>query len=68
MKCLALHDGTGSKVGTGGMQSKLFAAKYAMNAGVDVFIGTGEGAKKLLEILETNGDGTYFTRNDKVHS
>lgn len=62
---LGFADGTGSKVGTGGMQSKLFAAKHAMNAGVDVFIGTGEGSNKLLEISEGNGDGTYFTRNEK---
>ncbi|MEK4424887.1 glutamate 5-kinase [Solibacillus sp. FSL K6-1523] len=62
---LGFADGTGSKVGTGGMESKLFAAKHAMNAGVDVFIGTGEGSNKLLEISEGNGDGTYFTRNEK---
>jgi glutamate 5-kinase len=62
---LTFASGSGSKVGTGGMQSKLTAAKYATNAGVDVFIGTGAGSHKLIEILAQNGDGTYFTRNEK---
>ena len=57
---LGFASGTGSKVGTGGMQSKLVAAKYAMNAGVKVFIGGGRGPDKLLNILQGNGDGTYF--------
>lgn len=63
---LGFASGSGSKVGTGGMQSKLAAAKFAMNAGVDVFIGTGSGAHKLIEILNNNGDGTYFKRNEKA--
>ena len=63
---LGFASGSGSKVGTGGMQSKLAAAKFAMSAGVDVFIGTGSGPNKLIEILNNNGDGTYFTRNDKA--
>lgn len=57
---LGFASGAGSKVGTGGMQSKLLAARYAMNAGVKVFIGTGFGEDKLQNILEGNGDGTYF--------
>lgn len=63
---LGFASGSGSKVGTGGMQSKLAAAKFAMIAGVDVFIGTGSGANKLIEILNNNGDGTYFKRNEKA--
>lgn len=63
---LGFASGSGSKVGTGGMQSKLAAAKFAMNTGVDVFIGTGSGAQKCLEILQGNGDGTYFQRNEKA--
>ena len=41
----------GSKFGTGGMKSKLEAAKTALSLGVSVFIGTGEGKDKLLQIL-----------------
>lgn len=57
---LGFASGAGSKVGTGGMQSKLVAAKFAMNAGVKLFIGVGKGKDKLTTILEGLGDGTYF--------
>lgn len=50
----------GSKFGTGGMKSKLEAAKTALSLGVSVFIGTGEGKDKLIQILEGTGDGTYI--------
>lgn len=59
---LELAKGAGSKVGTGGMQSKLLAARTALQAGVKVFIGKGEGPDKLIEILEGRGDGTYIDR------
>ncbi len=57
---LQLAGGSGSNVGTGGMKSKLFAAKTALTLGVKVFIGTGQGSDKLLQILEGHGDGTYI--------
>lgn len=52
---------TGSKVGTGGMKSKLIAAKTALSLGVSVFIGTGNGVNKLVEIIDGKGDGTYIS-------
>ncbi|WP_026675010.1 glutamate 5-kinase [Alkalihalobacterium bogoriense] len=52
--------GSGSKVGTGGMRSKIEAAKTALSLGVKVFIGTGEGSQKLLDIVNGKGDGTYI--------
>lgn len=55
-------EGSGSKVGTGGMQSKLLAARSALQAGVKVFIGKGSGEDKLIDILEGRGDGTYIDR------
>ncbi|EIJ78239.1 gamma-glutamyl kinase [Bacillus methanolicus PB1] len=60
---MAAAEGTGSKVGTGGMFSKLTAAKTALSLGVKVFIGRGEGRRKLLDILEDRGDGTYVGTN-----
>lgn len=57
---LGFADGAGSKVGTGGMQSKLLAARVALNFGVKTFIGTGQGTYKLTEILAGLGDGTYI--------
>lgn len=50
----------GSAVGTGGMRSKLEAAKTALSLGVKCFIGKGEGAHKLLDVLNGKGDGTYI--------
>ncbi|MEH7120044.1 glutamate 5-kinase [Neobacillus vireti] len=51
---------SGSSVGTGGMKSKLLAAKKALSLGVSVFVGTGKGKEKLADILEGKGDGTYI--------
>lgn len=61
---LGYADGASSAVGTGGMTSKLLAAKRALEAGVKVFIGRGQGAHKLLEILDGLGDGTYIEHDD----
>ncbi|HZW67510.1 MAG TPA: glutamate 5-kinase [Pseudogracilibacillus sp.] len=58
-------DSTGSKVGTGGMYSKLQAANKALSLGVKVFIGTGEGEAKLTNIISGKGDGTYIV-NDSL--
>jgi glutamate 5-kinase len=52
--------GSGSKVGTGGMKSKLIAAETALSLGVKVFIGKGSGENKLIDIIEGKGDGTYI--------
>lgn len=58
---LGFADESGSKVGTGGMRSKLLAAKTALTVGVPVFIGRGEGKNKLLDMLKGEGDGTYIS-------
>lgn len=50
----------GSLVGTGGMKSKVEAAQTALALGARIFIGTGSGSDKLVQILEGNGDGTYI--------
>ncbi|WP_050615127.1 glutamate 5-kinase [Bacillus testis] len=57
---IALAGGSGSSVGTGGMKSKLLAAKTALALGVKVFIGNGSGPMKFLDIVEGKGDGTYI--------
>ena len=58
---------SGSKVGTGGMKSKLMAAKTATMIGVPVFIGHGNGNDKLLQVLQGSGDGTYIAGHAKEH-
>lgn len=56
-----------SKVGTGGMKSKLIAAQLATNVGVNCFVGTGSGQDKLVNILNGSGDGTYIGTRETVH-
>ncbi|CDQ40837.1 glutamate 5-kinase [Virgibacillus salexigens] len=63
---IAAAESNGSSVGTGGMKSKLEAARMALSLGVNVFIGTGEGERKLLEIISGDGDGTYISNKSKV--
>ncbi len=55
----SLAGDAGSKLGTGGMKSKIDAAKTALSLGVSVFIGTGRGQEKLVDVLKGKGDGTY---------
>jgi len=53
---LQMSGESGSHVGTGGMKSKVGAAKTAISLGVDVFIGLGE----LMDIIVGKGSGTYI--------
>jgi glutamate 5-kinase len=57
---LGVAGDSGSAVGTGGMKSKLLAAKKALSMGVSVFVGAGSGHGKLVDILLGKGDGTYI--------
>lgn len=57
---LQVASSSGSKMGTGGMRSKIEAAKTALSLGVNVFIGKGAGKEKLIDILAGKGDGTYI--------
>lgn len=56
----SIAGGSGSKVGTGGMRSKIDAAKIATRGGVPVFIGKGGLPGELLRAVQGNGRGTYF--------
>ena len=44
--------GKGSEVGTGGMETKIEAAKIAVNSGVQMIIGSGKEKNSLLKIVE----------------
>ncbi|SIT84162.1 glutamate 5-kinase [Edaphobacillus lindanitolerans] len=63
---LKAASGPGSSVGTGGMKSKVLAARIAGSLGVQVFIGTGNGPEKLLDIVEGRGDGTYIGSTSRL--
>ncbi|GED68922.1 glutamate 5-kinase [Brevibacillus reuszeri] len=53
--------GGASQLGTGGMRSKLIAAKTAQGLGIPSFIGKLEQPSDLLEIVQGNGNGTYVS-------
>ncbi len=50
----------GTKRGTGGMVTKLIAAKKAMDAGVDMIITNGKEPKVIYDVLEGASIGTKF--------
>ena len=54
---------TGSNVGTGGMNTKLTAAKIATNSGADMVIANSVDISVLHKILEGQSVGTHFLAN-----
>lgn len=55
----AMADGAGSSVGTGGMATKLMAARLCMEAGCDMAIALGSELHPLTR-MEKTGKGTWF--------
>jgi glutamate 5-kinase len=56
----SIAGGSGSSVGTGGMRSKIEAARIAMRGGVPVFIGRASEEGDLVQAATGSGKGTYF--------
>lgn len=54
---------TGSSVGTGGMNTKLMAAKIATSSGADMIIANGEDMRILHRIMDGRKIGTFFQAN-----
>jgi glutamate 5-kinase len=63
---LAGAGGSGSLVGTGGMRSKVEAARIAMRGGVPAFVGRVLEPGDLLHAAQGHGRGTYF--DTQLHS
>ena len=57
---LALAEGKGSELGTGGMVTKLRAADIATRAGIDMIIANGAEPKILYSIVDGKPFGTRF--------
>lgn len=57
---LALGGDSGSGLGTGGMKTKLAAAKICMEAGCDMIIANGSRPELLYDIYEGKSVGTRF--------
>lgn len=57
---MALGAGAGTSFGTGGMATKLSAAKIALENGADMVIANGSDPRVLYDIVEGNTVGTRF--------
>jgi glutamate 5-kinase len=57
--------GAGSNLGTGGMITKLTAAKTATKAGVDMVLANGSEPSIILDILSGEEIGTLFISSIK---
>lgn len=59
-KLFGMAKGAVTNVGTGGMTTKLTAAKIATYSGVDMVIANGNDVNNITEIMNTNSVGTTF--------
>jgi glutamate 5-kinase len=59
----AMAGGTTSETATGGMISKISAAKLATRSGCGVFIASGAEPDILMRLLSGRGPGTFFVPN-----
>ncbi len=64
---MAMAGGAGSWRGTGGMATKLSAAKIAMEAGCDMVITNGSRPEALYEIAQEMPVGTLFKARRRIH-
>lgn len=55
-----------SKVGTGGMATKISAAKIAVNSGIDMIILNGSKPELIYDALEGKQIGTLFVGKEKA--
>jgi len=55
--------GAGTKLGTGGMSTKINAAKIAAEAGIDMVIMNGKDPELLYDLFENKEVGTIFLSN-----
>lgn len=60
----ALAGGAGSKLGTGGMITKIKAAEIASQAGIDTVIMNGRTPEKLYDLFDGKQVGTRFVSGD----
>ena len=64
-KLKSMGKGPGSKVGTGGMATKLTAAEIATAAGADMVIANGGDFHVIHKVMEGRNYGTLFVGNQK---
>ena len=59
---MSLGEGAGSGLGTGGMKTKLRAARIVTEAGCDMIITNGSYPARLYDIVEGLSVGTRFLK------
>ncbi|KRQ87860.1 Glutamate 5-kinase [Caloramator mitchellensis] len=57
--------GAGSKLGTGGMATKIEAAKIALSSGISMIIAKGSNDRVLYRILKGENIGTIFLSSEE---
>ena len=57
---MALGGDAGSELGTGGMMTKLKAARIATDSGCDMIIANGSEPEVLYDVLDGKSVGTKF--------
>ena len=62
---LALAAPSDTKQGTGGMITKLLAAKLATEAGINTFVMNGSDPADIYKLLDGNQIGTFFKGSEK---
>lgn len=62
---LEMAGGAGSSLGTGGMATKLHAAKIATDAGIDMIIMNGNNPNNLYDLFDNKDVGTIFIAEHK---
>lgn len=62
-KIISMAGGAGSPLGTGGMATKIRAAKIATSNGIDMMIINGSSPEKLYDALDGKEAGTLFCMN-----
>ena len=63
---IEIAGGAGSSLGTGGMATKINAAKIATEAGIDMVIMNGRTPEKLYDLFDNEDVGTVFLAEHKI--
>ncbi len=57
---MSLAGGSGSNRGTGGMHTKLEAARFATKRGISVVVMSGDNPERLYDLFDGHSVGTFF--------
>lgn len=66
-KLMMAAGGSSSTVGSGGMITKIRAARVLMAAGIDMVICQGRNDDSLIRLAEGDRVGTHFSAREKTH-